>query len=59
MDRLKKAAEDHRKAAEVQRAHGREAVATRWEARADELESGKVTDHTDTVSALISWAFRR
>jgi hypothetical protein len=29
------------------------------EARADELESGRVTDVTDSVSSLISWAFRR
>jgi hypothetical protein len=59
MDRLKKAADNNRKAAAVQRAHGREDVAKRWEARADELESGQVTDCTDAVSGLISWAFRR
>ncbi|MFF7561107.1 hypothetical protein ACFZB4_14120 [Streptomyces pseudovenezuelae] len=59
MDRLKKAAAANREAAAVQRAHGREDVAQRWEARADELESGEVTDCTDAVSSLISWAFRR
>ncbi|MEU3856056.1 hypothetical protein AB0F03_01520 [Streptomyces sp. NPDC028722] len=59
MDRLKKAAAANREAAAVQRAHRREGVAERWEARADELESGAVTDVTDSVSGLVRWAFGR
>ena len=53
MDRLKKAA------AAVQRDHGRDAVADRWEARADELESGRVVDRTDDVIGIFRAAFRR
>ncbi|WP_274914324.1 hypothetical protein [Streptomyces sp. WZ-12] len=59
MNRLKKAAADNREAAAVQRAHGREDTARRLEARADELESGRVTDRTDAVIGLIGWARRR
>ncbi|MFD8811780.1 hypothetical protein ACFV23_09900 [Streptomyces sp. NPDC059627] len=59
MDRLKKAAADHREAAAVVRARGNKAKAQRMEDRAAELESGNVTDVTDSVSALISWGFRR
>ncbi|MFG2954320.1 hypothetical protein ACGF5O_11375 [Streptomyces sp. NPDC048291] len=59
MDRLKKAAADHREAAAVVRARGNKAKAKRMEDRADELESGNVTDVTDQLSALTSWAFRR
>ncbi|MEU9347614.1 hypothetical protein AB0D74_41100 [Streptomyces sp. NPDC048278] len=59
MDRLKKAAADHREAAAVVRSRGNEAKAKRMEDRADELESGRVTDATDQLSALTRWAFRR
>ncbi|MFE5037644.1 hypothetical protein [Streptomyces sp. NPDC056683] len=59
MDRLKKAAADHRRAAAVVRSRGNEAKAQRMEDRADELESGNVTDVTDQLSALTRWAFRR
>ncbi|MEV7387523.1 hypothetical protein [Streptomyces sp. NPDC091215] len=59
MDRLKKAAADHREAATVVRSRGNEAKAKRLEDRAEELESGDVTDVTDQLSALISWGFRR
>ncbi|MEV7389463.1 hypothetical protein [Streptomyces sp. NPDC091215] len=59
MDRLKKAAERTRGAAALARARGREEKAQQLEARADELESGQVTDCTDVVSALISWGLRR
>lgn len=58
MDRLKKAAAKNRAAANRQRATGREDAAARLEARADELESGRVTDRTDTVVALFRAAFR-
>lgn len=59
MNRMKKAAAEAREAAAVQRAHGREDVADRWEARADDLESGKVTDRTDAMVGLLRSAFRR
>ncbi|MEV7079729.1 hypothetical protein AB0N88_14440 [Streptomyces sp. NPDC093516] len=58
-DRMRKQATKNRDAAKVLRQRGKDAAAKRLEARADELESGRVTDCTDTVSDLISWAFRR
>lgn len=59
MDRMKKQAEKNRQAARVVRNRGNDEQARRLEDRADELESGRVTDVTDTVSGLIAWAFRR
>ncbi|MGW6641788.1 hypothetical protein ACWKT3_40355 [Streptomyces violaceus] len=59
MDRLKAQASKNRDAAKVLRNRGKDAAARRLEDRADELESGRVTDCTDAVSGLISWAFRR
>ena len=59
MSRLKKAAAANRTAAANERARGREDVADRYEARAEELESGRVEDRTDTTIALFRAAFRR
>ncbi|MEU0452156.1 hypothetical protein ABZ322_03780 [Streptomyces sp. NPDC006129] len=59
MDRLKAQAAKNREAAKVLRRRGKDTAAKEMEARADELESGRVTDCTDAVSGLISWAFRR
>jgi hypothetical protein len=59
MDRLKAQAAKNREAAKVLRRRGKDTAAKDMEARADELESGRVTDCTDAVSGLISWAFRR
>lgn len=59
MNRLKKAASANRAAAQVQRDAGREKAADRLEARADALESGRVTDRTDDATALVRFAFRR
>jgi hypothetical protein len=58
-DRMKDQAANNRDAAKVLRNRGKDDAAERMEARADELESGRVTDVTDSVSSLISWAFRR
>jgi hypothetical protein len=58
-DRMKNQAAKNRDAATVLRNRGKDEAAERMEARADELESGRVTDVTDSVSSLISWAFRR
>jgi hypothetical protein len=58
-DRMKNQAAKNRDAAKVLRSRGKDDAAERMEARADELESGRVTDVTDSVSSLISWAFRR
>ncbi|PTH86968.1 hypothetical protein C9J60_16365 [Streptomyces sp. A244] len=58
-DRMKAQAAKNRDAAKVLRNRGKDDAAERMEARADELESGRVTDVTDSVSSLISWAFRR
>ncbi|WP_328664527.1 hypothetical protein [Streptomyces sp. NBC_00328] len=59
MDRLKKAAVQHRRIAAVQRDRGRDAEADRHEARADALESGRVTDRTDDVIGIFRAVFRR
>ncbi|MDK1343410.1 hypothetical protein QNO09_08875 [Streptomyces sp. 378] len=59
MDRLKTQAAKNREAAKVLRRRGKDTAAKEMEARADELESGRVTDCTDAVTGLISWAFRR
>ncbi|GAA2219835.1 hypothetical protein [Streptomyces indiaensis] len=59
MDRMKAQAAKNREAAKVLRRRGKNTAAKEMEARADELESGRVTDCTDAVSGLISWAFRR
>lgn len=58
MSRLKKAAADTRDAALLHRIAGNTETADRMEARADALDSGKVTDRTDTVAALFT-AIRR
>ncbi|MFF4316723.1 hypothetical protein [Streptomyces sp. NPDC001507] len=52
-DRMRRQADDNREAAEWARAHGHEQRAKQLEERADELESGRVTDVTDKVSVLI------
>jgi hypothetical protein len=59
MDRLKAQASKNREAAKVLRSRGKDAAAKQMEDRAEELESGRVTDCTDAVSGLISWALRR
>jgi hypothetical protein len=59
MSRLTRAAAANRTEADRQRDAGRKDSADRLEDRADELDSGKVTDQTDTVSAAIKWAFLR
>lgn len=58
-DRMKAHAENTRRAAETVRERGNEAKAKQMEARADELESGRVTDVTEPVSRLISWGLGR
>ncbi|MET9391592.1 hypothetical protein ABZY20_14450 [Streptomyces sp. NPDC006624] len=58
-DRMKNQAAKNRDAAKVLRHHGKDAAAKRLEDRADELESGRVTDCTDAVGGLIAWALRR
>lgn len=59
MDRMKAQAAKNREAAKVLRLRGKDTAAEEMETRASELESGRVTDCTDAVSDLISWAFRR
>ncbi|MCT9003474.1 hypothetical protein [Streptomyces rhizosphaerihabitans] len=59
MNRLKKATAANRAAAQVQREAGREEAAVRLEARAGELESGRLTDRTDDALAIVRFAFRR
>ncbi|MFJ4974884.1 hypothetical protein ACIP6X_06005 [Streptomyces coeruleorubidus] len=56
MDRLKAQASKNREAARVLRSRGKDGAAKEMEARADELESGRVTDVTDTVVGLFRWA---
>lgn len=56
MDRLKRQAERNRAAAKALRSRGKDEAAERAEARADDLESGRVTDFTDTVIGLYRWA---
>ncbi|GGN26268.1 hypothetical protein [Streptomyces fuscichromogenes] len=58
-DRMRRQADDNRQAADWARGHGNAQRAKQLEDRADELESGRVTDVTDQVSALISWGLRR
>ncbi|MFF3983624.1 hypothetical protein ACFY0B_03280 [Streptomyces sp. NPDC001797] len=58
-DRMRRQADDNRQAAEWARDRGNERRARQLEDRADELESGNVTDVTDQLSALTRWAFRR
>ncbi|WP_282790891.1 hypothetical protein [Streptomyces sp. CC224B] len=48
----------NRAAAKELRSRGKDEIAKRYEDRADELESGRVTDVTDVVSSLIRAAFR-
>lgn len=56
MDRLKRQAAKNREAAKVLRSRGKDTAAKQMEARADELESGRVTDVTDSVVGLFRWA---
>jgi hypothetical protein len=56
MDRLKAQASKNRDAAKVLRSRGKDTAAEQMEARADELESGRVTDVTDSVVGLFRWA---
>ncbi|MGA5202966.1 hypothetical protein [Streptomyces variegatus] len=56
MDRLKAQASKNREAAKVLRSRGKDTAAEQMEARADELESGRVTDVTDSVVGLFRWA---
>ncbi|MGV9497377.1 hypothetical protein ACWDQ0_03795 [Streptomyces sp. NPDC003642] len=56
MDRMKAQAAKNRDAAKVLRNRGKDAAAQRMEDRADELESGRVTDVTDSVVGLFRWA---
>ncbi|MEU0388004.1 hypothetical protein [Streptomyces chartreusis] len=56
MDRMKRQAERNREAAKVLRSRGKDTAAKQMEARADELESGRVTDVTDSVVGLFRWA---
>ncbi|MFF7226220.1 hypothetical protein ACIP4T_35950 [Streptomyces massasporeus] len=56
MDRLKAQASKNREAAKVLRSRGRDTAAKQMETRADELESGRVTDVTDSVVGLFRWA---
>jgi hypothetical protein len=58
MDRLKSQAAKNRETAKVLRRQGKDTAAKEMEDRADLLESGRVTDCTDAVSSLISWALR-
>ncbi|MFF8292581.1 hypothetical protein ACF068_25570 [Streptomyces sp. NPDC016309] len=55
-DRMKAQADKNRDAAKVLRSRGKDDAAKRYEARADELESGRVTDVTDQVVGLFRWA---
>jgi hypothetical protein len=56
MDRLKAQASKNRDAAKVLRSRGKDTAAKQMEDRADELESGRVTDVTDSVVGLFRWA---
>ncbi|MFJ4081146.1 hypothetical protein ACIP2Z_19535 [Streptomyces iakyrus] len=56
MDRLKAQASKNREAAKVLRSRGKDTAAKQMESRADELESGRVTDVTDSVVGLFRWA---
>ncbi|MEU4465668.1 hypothetical protein AB0G20_18445 [Streptomyces sp. NPDC024017] len=56
MDRLKAQASKNREAAKVLRSRGKDTAAQQMETRADELESGRVTDVTDSVVGLLRWA---
>jgi hypothetical protein len=56
MDRLKAQASKNREAAKVLRSRGKDTAAKQMEARPDELESGRVTDVTDSVVGLFRWA---
>ncbi|MFG3254941.1 hypothetical protein [Streptomyces sp. NPDC048172] len=58
-DRMKQQANANREAARTLRDRGKDDAAQRLESRADELESGRVTDVTESVSRLIGWGFGR
>ncbi|OUD04657.1 hypothetical protein [Streptomyces swartbergensis] len=55
-DRMKNQAKKNREAAKGLRNRGKDDAAQRLEDRADELESGRVTDQTDTILSAWSWA---
>ncbi|MCZ4510451.1 hypothetical protein O3Q52_20105 [Streptomyces sp. ActVer] len=57
-DRMKAQAAKNRGAAKVLRGRGKGDAAKRMEDRADELESGRVTDQTDTILSAWRWARR-
>jgi hypothetical protein len=57
-DRMKKAAADNREEALLHRIAGNDTTADRMEARANDLESGKVTDRTDEAIGIVRAAFR-
>jgi hypothetical protein len=58
-NRIKQAANANREAALLHRISGNDTTADRLEARANDLDSGKVTDRTDDAIALVQAAFRR
>ncbi|MGW4825464.1 hypothetical protein ACWEP4_42975 [Streptomyces sp. NPDC004227] len=58
-DRMNNEAKKIREAANTVRARGNDDKAARMEARATELESGRVTDVTDQVIGLFRLARRR
>jgi hypothetical protein len=55
-DAMKQQAGKNREAAKGLRNRGKSDEAQRLEDRADELESGRVTDVTDSVIGLFRWA---
>jgi hypothetical protein len=58
-DRMKKAADTNRAAAGAARDRGKDAAADKYTARAEALESGRVTDRTDEAIGIFRAAFRR
>jgi hypothetical protein len=58
-DRIKKAAATNRAAAQTARDRGKDTAADKYTARAEALESGRVTDRTDEAIGLVRAAFRR
>jgi hypothetical protein len=58
-DRMRNQAKKNREAAKELRRRGKDDAAKRLEDRAGQLESGRVTDQTDTILSAWSWARRR
>lgn len=58
-ERMNNQAAQNREAARTLRNRGQEAKAKEMEDRADALESGRVTDRTDEVSAWVRWGLGR